>query len=191
MRRTFSIAALVAVLTGGAFLFAPAATAQYPPPACTPLSGSQFAGEHVIGETFTVTLAPVCEFTPGSNLSVTVNGQSVTPPAKQANAAGAVTVGVNVESATSLLIDDPVRVRSQCGRNSMTATGPSQVARANVSQTATFDVLCGAAVPRARQGRTVAFTGANIARMGAIALALIGLGAVLVAANRRRAHAKG
>lgn len=187
MRRTFSIAALMALLSGAAMLIAPAASAQtgYPPPPCRPLDGTQYDGAHQIGETFTAVLAPVCLFTPGANITVTVNGQSVTPPPKAAEANGTLNVTVFVESATSLLIDDPVRVSSQCGRNTIVATGPSQVARANVTQTSTFDVLCPGAVPRAVQGR-VAFTGANVTIMAAVALALVGIGAVLVVANRRR-----
>ncbi len=187
MRRTFSIAALMAVLSGAAMLIAPAASAQtgYPPPPCTPLDGTQYAGAFQIGETFTEALTPVCLFTPGADITVTVNGQSVTPPPKAAEANGSVNVTVFVESATSLLIDDPVRVSSRCGGNVIVATGPSQVARANVTQTATFDVLCPGAVPRAVQGR-VAFTGANVTIMAAVALALVGIGALLVVANRRR-----
>jgi len=187
MRRTFSIAALMAVLSGAAMLIAPAASAQtgYPPPPCRPLDGTQYAGAFQIGETFTEALTPVCLFTPGADITVTVNGQSVTPPPKAAEANGSVNVTVFVESATSLLIDDPVRVSSRCGRNVIVATGPSQVARANVTQTATFDVLCPGAVPRAVQGR-VAFTGANVTIMAAVALALVGIGALLVVANRRR-----
>ncbi|MBA3267803.1 MAG: hypothetical protein H0T70_06035 [Acidimicrobiia bacterium] len=177
----------MAVLSGAAMLIAPAASAQtgYPPPPCTPLDGTQYAGAFQIGETFTEALTPVCLFTPGADITVTVNGQSVTPPPKAAEANGSVNVTVFVESATSLLIDDPVRVSSRCGGNVIVATGPSQVARANVTQTATFDVLCPGAVPRAVQGR-VAFTGANVTIMAAVALALVGIGAVLVVANRRR-----
>ncbi len=37
---------------------------------------------------------------------------------------------------------------------------------------------------------SVAFTGANIAKWAAVALALIGVGAVLVVADRRRGRAK-
>jgi len=196
MRRTFSIAALMAVLSGAAMLIAPAASAQtgYPPPPCRPLDGTQYAGAFQIGETFTEALTPVCLFTPGADITVTVNGQSVTPPPKAAEANGSVNVTVFVESATSLLIDDPVRVSSRCGGNVIVATGPSQVARANVTQTATFDVVCpgapgatppGATPPRAVRGR-VAFTGANVALLAGVALALVGIGAVLVVANRRR-----
>lgn len=189
MRRTFSIAALVAVLSGTAFLVAPAASAAtvYPPPLCTPTTGAQSAGGHQVGETFSVTLTPVCIFTPGATVTITVNGQVV--GTKVADASGSVTVTINVASATSLLVEDPVRAPGQCGANSLSANGPSQVAQTNVTQTAAFDVLCPGAVPQAQQGR-VAFTGANVARMAALALALIGIGSVLVVGNRRRrAHA--
>jgi len=185
MRRTFSIAALMAVLSGAAMLIAPAASAQtgYPPPPCRPLIGSQYAGAHQIGETFSATLTPPCVFTPGSTVTITVNG--VVVGTKVADASGSVTVSTFVESCTSLLIDDPVRVPGQSGGNNMSATGPSEVARANVTQNATFDVLCPGAVPRPVQGR-VAFTGANVALLAGVALVLVGIGAVLVVANRRR-----
>ena len=185
MRRILSITALMAVVSGAAFIVAPPASAQYPPPLCSPTTGTQYAGAHAIGTTFTAVLTPVCVFTPGASVAVTVNGQAVTPPPKTADASGSVSVTVFVESATSLLIDDPVRVASRCGSNTIVATGPSEVAQANVTQSATFDVLCPGAVPRAVQGR-VAFTGANVALLAAVALALVGVGALLVVANRRR-----
>ena len=194
MRRTFSIAALMAVLSGAAFAVAPAASAQtgYPPPACSPVTGTISAGSHPIGETFSTTLTPVCVFTPGATVTVTVNG--VVVGTKVADASGSVSVTVFVESATSLLIDDPVRVPGRCGPdNRIVATGPSEVARADVTQIATFDVLCpggpdgpdAGQVPRARQGG-VAFTGDNIALMAAAAIVLVGIGAGLVITNRRR-----
>ena len=193
MRRTFSIAALMAVLSGAAFVVAPAASAQtgYPPPVCSPLTGTSFAGSHAIGETFSTTLRPVCVFTPGTTVTVSVNG--VVVGTKVADASGSVSVTVFVESATSLLIDDPVRVPGHCGPdNRIVATGFSEVARAEVTQTAAFEVLCPVAgrpgagqVPRARQGG-VAFTGDNIALMVAAAAVLLGVGTGLVVTNRRR-----
>jgi len=151
----------------------------------------QDAGTHQIGETFRVTLAPPCVFSPGATVNVSVNGQGVI--AKVADSNGFVGVTIRVVSATELEIDDPVSVRAQCGPNSLVGTGRSAAAGgATVSQTVTFNVACagpGGGVARPVSGR-VAFTGANIAKWAAVALALIGIGAVLVVANRRRGHAQ-
>jgi len=193
MRRSFSIAALVAFLGSAAFLVAPPAMAQTSgyPPTCNPVDGVQDAGTHQIGETFQVTLSPVCLFDPGTNVGVTVNGQTVGTKVVDAN--GAITVTIRVVSATELSIDDPVSVRGQCGQNNVVGNGPSATAGRNVAETAIFNVACpgpGGGVARPVSGR-VAFTGANIAKWAAVALALIGIGAVLVVANRRRGHAQG
>jgi len=193
MRRSFSIAALVALLGSAAFFVASPAMAQTPgyPPTCNPVDGVQDAGNHQIGETFQVTLLPVCLFDPGANLAISVNGQTV--PSKVADANGAVTVTVRVVSATELSIEDPVSVRGQCGQNNVVGTGLSATAGRNVTQTAVFNVVCpgpGGGVATPVSGR-VAFTGANIAKWAAVALALIALGAVLVTLNRRRGHTEG
>ncbi len=195
MRRTVSIAALVALVGGLAFLAAPSAMAQTPgyPPTCNPVDGVQDAGSHQIGETFKVNLLPTCLFNPGSNIAVTVNGQSV--GTKVAAADGSITVTVRVVSATELSIEDPVSVVGQCGQNKIVGTGPSATAGRNVTQTAFFTVVCpgvnppGGGVVTPVKG-TVAFTGANIAKWAGLALALIAIGAVLVILNRRRDTAK-
>jgi hypothetical protein len=191
MRRSFSIAALVAFVGSAAFLAAAPAVAQTPgyPPTCNAADVAQNAGVHQIGETFRVTLAPPCVFTPGASVNVTVDGQTV--GTKVADASGFITVTIHVVSATELQIDDPVSVRSQCGGNSLVGTGPSQAdGGATVSQTVTFSVACpgpGGGVAQPVSGR-VAFTGANIAKWAAVALALVAIGALLVVANRRRGH---
>jgi len=52
----------------------------------------------------------------------------------------------------------------------------------------TFDLVCPGAPggPAGAKPGRVAFTGANIATWAAVALALVGLGALLVTLNRRR-----
>lgn len=195
MRRTFSIAALVSMLGAITLLGAPAASAQtgYPPGPCTPLTGAQDAGSHLVGQSFSTTLEPVCVFTPGSNVNIVVNGQVV--GTKVANANGFVTVNITVGPSCGtvrLQVNDPVTVNGTLGANNIVATGPSSVARANVTQTAVFRVLCpsAAGVAKPVRGR-VAFTGANILRWSAVAIALVLLGSVLVVANRRRQAARG
>jgi len=183
------VASLVTMLGALMFLAAPAAQAQtgYPPGACTTTTGAQDAGGHLVGDVFTITLAPVCLFTPGASVTVVVNGVNV--GTKVATAQGFITVTIRVNSQTELLIEDPVSVAGQCGTNTVVATGPSTLANGTVTQTGTFQVLCpkGAATPV--QGR-VAFTGANIARWSAVALALVMLGGTLVVADRRRGRSK-
>ncbi len=193
MRRTFSVAALVAFVGSAALLLAPPAMAQTPgyPPTCNVADIPQDAGTFNVGDTFQVALSPSCVFTPGSTVAVTVNGTSV--GTKTADGSGFIHVTVRVVSATQLEIDDPISVVARCGTNSVVATGPSQAAGRTVTQTGTFRINCGtaggggAATP---VKGSVAFTGANIAKWAAVALALIGVGAVLVVADRRRGRAK-
>lgn len=189
------MAALVSMLGAITLLGAPAASAQvgYPPGPCTPLSGAQDAGSHLVGQSFSTTLEPVCGFTPGASVNITVDGQVV--GTKVADANGFVTVNITVGQSGNqikLIVNDSVTVNGSCGGNNIVGTGPSSVARANVSQTAVFRVLCpsGAGVAQPVRGR-VAFTGANILRWSAVAIALVLLGSVLVVANRRRQAARG
>jgi hypothetical protein len=170
---------------------APAAGAQtgYPPGACTATIGSQDAGSHAVGESFSIRLTPTCIWDAGSAVGIVVNGQSV--GTKAANADGTVTVNVVVTSPTVLTINDPVNVTGHCGANTIVGTGKSSVAGgATVTQTASFTVVCPTPAAQAVKAR-VAFTGANIARWGAIALALLAVGSLLVVADRRRAKARG
>ncbi len=195
MRRTFSVAALVAFVGSAALLLAPPAMAQTPgyPPTCNVADIPQDAGTHNVGDTFQVQLAPPCIFTPGSTVAVSVNGTSVGN--KTANASGFVTVTVRAVSATQFEIDDPISVVARCGTNSAVGTGPSAAAGRSVTQTANFRLVCPGAGPGGGGAATpvkgsVAFTGANIAKWAAVALALIGVGAVLVVADRRRGRSK-
>jgi len=165
------------------------------PPTCNVADIPQGAGTHNVGETFQVVVSPSCVFTPGSTVAVSVNGTSV--GTKTANASGFVSVTVRIVSATQLEIDDPISVVARCGANSVVATGSSQAAAGRgVTQTATFNINCGTAGGGGGSGAatsvkgSVAFTGANIAKWAAVALALIGVGAVLVVADRRRGRAK-
>jgi hypothetical protein len=191
-RKVLHIAAVLAVSLGGLLtLTAPAAGAQtgYPPGVCNVTIGSQDAGTHAVGEAFSIVLAPVCIWDPGSVVGIVVNGQSVGTKAASAN--GTVTVNVVVASPTVLTINDPVNVAGHCGTNTVVGSGHSSAAGgATVTQTASFRVVCPTPPARAVQGR-VAFTGANIARWGAIALALLAVGSLLVVADRRRAKARG
>jgi hypothetical protein len=181
----------LAIISGGAALGMPAASAQTTPTypgQCNVTTGSVDAGTHNIGSTFTVTLAPTCVFDPGSNVTVTVNGQAV--GTKVASASGTVSVTITVTSSSQVSIDDPVLVASQCGANTVVATGPSSVAASTVTQSASFTVSCPAATASASTG-TVAFTGANIAKWSAAALVLVGAGFGLVMFSRRRTRNDG
>lgn len=184
-RRVPALTALMAMVGASLLLLAPPVSAQtYPPGPCTVLvgdSGNLASGG--VGQTLTLTIRAVCVFTPGTTVNVTVNGQAA--GTKPVNADGSVTVTVNVLSTTELSIN-PV-VRGQCGTNSVSLNGPSSAAGTNVTQNASFSVLCPAAAATPVKGR-VAFTGGNIFRWGAIALFLVAVGGGLVMAERRRSR---
>ena len=189
-RKVTAMTGLVALLGGTLFLLvAPAASAQpYPPGVCTVTTAdSGNVGSFDVGDSFAITLRAVCTFTAGGTAAVTVNGQSAGTKPIQAD--GSVIVSVNVLSATQLSVN-PI-VGGRCGVNTVSVTGPSASARTNVTQSASFSVLCPgvAAVPRAVKGR-VAFTGDNIARWSAVALLLVAIGGSLVMLDRRRARAR-
>jgi hypothetical protein len=150
---------------------------------CNVTTGSVNAGSHNVGDSFRVTLAPTCVFTPGAAVTVTVNGQAV--GTKTATANGTVSVAITVVSSTQVSIDDPVSVTAQCGSNSVVGSGPSSVANSNVTQSASFTINCPASTATASKG-TVAFTGANIAKWSAGALVLVAAGFGLVLISRRR-----
>ena len=117
------------------------ATAQtgYPPGPCDVLSGTQFAGNVTVGQTFTVTVAPTCLFTPGGTASVVVNGSPAF--SKPVNADGTVTVTVTVLSTTQLSVN-PI-VPAVCGLNTISVTAPSAVAGGQlVTQNVTFNLIC-------------------------------------------------
>src|SRR4051794_24341670 len=143
MRRSRIAAVLAATsLLGLLLAFVSPAGAQtgYPPGPCTVLTGSQFAGNANVGQTFTVTVTPTCTFTAGGTATVVVNGTSFT---KVVKANGTVTITITVVSATQLSIDDPILVPAQCGINTISVTAPSAVANGqNVTQVVTFSVNC-------------------------------------------------
>jgi hypothetical protein len=176
-----------------ALVVAPAASAQtgYPPGLCTTISGTQAVGVVQIGQRFVLQVAPTCLFTPGAQLTVTVNGVDI--PGKTAEPGGFVLVDVTVVSATQLSIDDPVLTPAFCGTNTVVASGPSSTAQGGTStQTATFTINCPAgATPTVTGGTTtgqglLSRTGADTARFVAIALALMVSGAMALVLTRRR-----
>lgn len=178
---------LMAMVGASLFLLAPAASAQpYPPGECTVTVGdSGNLATAGVGDTVTLTIRAVCSFTPGTTVTVVVNGQAA--GTKPVNADGSVTVTVNVLSTTELSIN-PV-VRGQCGANTVSVTGPSSVAGTNVTQNASFTVACPAAAAVPVRGR-VAFTGSNVFRWGAVAVFLLAAGGGLMAFSRRRSRAR-
>lgn len=187
MRRRSAVAGAVALL-GGLLALAGSASAQtgYPAGPCTATVSSAALGSFTPGNVLTITLAPVCAFTPGTPVTVTVNGQNVGTKTSTAN--GVVTVEITIVNATTLSVDDPVIVPAVCGTNTVVARGTSAVANnATVTHTVTFGVIC--PTPVAQTTATparVAFTGANVLRASAVALALLLSGALLVVATRRR-----
>jgi hypothetical protein len=131
----------VACLAGALTFLAAPATAQtgYPPGPCAILSGSQFAGNAQVGQTFTVTVSPSCLFTPGGTASIVVNGSAAFT--KTVNADGTVTLTITVLSPTELSVN-PV-VPAVCGVNTISVTAPSAVAGGqSVTQTVTFNLVC-------------------------------------------------
>jgi hypothetical protein len=187
MRRTIlSLTAALTIAAGAMALGMPASSAQTTatyPGTCNVTTSSVDAGSHNITSTFTITLAPTCVFDPGATVTVFVNGQSV--GTKTASSSGTVSVQITVTSSNQLSIDDPILVNSQCGANTVVATGPSSVAGSTVTHSASFTVNCPAAAGAATKG-TVAFTGDNIARWSAAALVLVAAGFGLVVFSRRR-----
>lgn len=197
MRRTQAMAAVVGLLGGLLLLAAPSVSAQtgYPPGVCSALTGTRDVGTVAIGQRFILQLAPVCIFTPGAALTVTVNGVNI--PGKVATAGGFVNVDVTVLSATQLSIEDPVLTPAVCGSNRATAAGPSTVAGgAAVTETATFTVNCpavattGTAGPATPITGRLSLTGVNSLRWAATALALMVVGSLFVVAARRRAASR-
>lgn len=182
-----ALAALAVTLASAVVILTPSpASSQAYPPACAP--GAQELGNITVGQTFTFQLAPTCAFTPGATVSFTANGVTFT---KTANASGTVDVTVNVVSATELTINPTAPAR--CGVNIITGVGPSAAVGGQlVTQTATFNLVCAAGVPRAATPVTgrLSLTGANVTRGGAAALVLLMVGAAMVTVGRRRASAR-
>lgn len=189
MRRTQAMAVLVALVGGLVLLASPQASGQtgYPPGLCTATTGTQDVGTVQIGQRFVVQVAPTCLFTPGTPVTVTVNGVDI--PGKTAEPGGFVLVDVTVVSATQLSIDDPVLTPAICGTNTITARGASTTAQGGTStQTATFTLECpivpAVATPVQRR---LSLTGTDSIGVVAAAAALVlaGTGLVLVARRRR------
>lgn len=195
MRRTQAMAVLVGLLGAVMLLVTPPATAQtgYPPGLCTAVVGSQNVGSVNIGQRFVLQVAPTCLFTPGTQLTVIVNGVDI--PGKVAEPGGFVLVDVTVLSATELSIDDPVLTPAICGTNTVTARGASTSAQGGIStQTATFTLNCpastgtgtGTARPATPVAGRLSLTGANTMRFVAFALTLMVAGSLALVITRRR-----
>jgi len=191
------MAVLVSLVSGLVLLMVPAASAQtgYPPGPCTQVTGSINVGSVSIGQRFVLQVAPTCLFTPGTPVTVTVNGIDV--PGKTAEAGGFVLVDVTVISATQLSIDDPVLTPAICGANTVIARGASSTAQGGIStQTATFTLNCpaggtgtGTATPATPVAGRLSLTGANSMRFVAIALTLMAAGSLSLVVTRRRRSA--
>lgn len=197
MRRTQAVAVLVGLVGAAVLLLAPPASAQtgYPPGLCITVAGSQNVGSVAIGQRFVVQVAPTCLFTPGTAITVTVNGVDI--PGKTAEAGGFVLVEITVVSATQLSVDDPVLTPAICGTNTVTARGASSTAQGGIStQSATFTLNCpvaastvGQATPATPVAGRLSLTGANTLRYTAVALALMVAGSLALVVSRRRAAA--
>ena len=125
------------------------------PGPCLILSGTQFVGNVSVGQTFTIVFTPACAFDDGATVTIVVNGVNV---GVRIAVNGTVSITVTVVSVTTLSIN-PL-APAVCGLNVATATGFSSAARAVVTQTATFNLLCpgapgppGPPVPRAHRAR--------------------------------------
>ena len=194
MRQTQRLAGLAGLIAALLLLVAPAVSAQvgYPPGPCTATVGTTDVGTVAVGQSFVLQLAPTCVFTVGSAITVTVNGVNI--PGKVANASGQTLVTITVVSPTQLSIDDPILTPAVCGRNTVTASGPSSVAVGGVAtQTATFTITCPVVpvtavtvTPAVPIQSRLSLTGANSIRYAAVALALIVAGATAVSVTRRR-----
>lgn len=124
----------------------------------------------VLGEMITVN---VCGLTPGSSVTVQVNGQpagSVT-----VNAGGCAPVPVTVNSTSQSTVNG-MTVSTACGSNTVTAGGA----------TATFTISCIAATNAPAGG--IAFSGANILPELLFAGTLFLIGIIVIFAYRRRVH---
>ena len=157
----------------------------YPPGPCAPAVSLAAGGSVAVGSTFTVVLAPICVWTPGTAVTVAVNGLTVAT--KTATASGTVTVTVRALSSSTLEIDDPVTVPAVCGTNTVAGTGASTVAGLAVTHTVSFVLVCPATVVASRTtAGALAFTGANLIRWSLVAIALLLAGVVIVSTVRKR-----
>ena len=194
---------VVGALVVGVAPVASAQTLPYPPGPCQILSGTQFAGNVSVGQTFTIVFTPACAFDDGTSVVVVVNGMNV---GVRVAVAGTASITVTVVSVDTLSIN-PL-VPAVCGVNVATATGFSSAARANVTQTATFNLVCPGtpvppgppppqppdvikvpvrvvSVPVKVAQKALAFTGANFLQIVAFALLLMSAGSTFVVASRQ------
>ena len=128
-------------------------------------------GSFAVGSTVTGNL---CGLTPGSTVTANVNGTGGLTKTVDAN--GCVHITVQITSQTAGVLGDPVNVTLQCGINTVTAGAAS----------GTFTETCPAAAATSTPSSSVAFTGANILRWTLAAAGLLGIGAFMVWASRRR-----
>jgi len=178
------VATLAAIVAAMAWGFASAAVAQTGTPVCTTLVGTQDAGTHVVGSRFSIRFAPVCALAPGDVVLLSVNDVDVAE--KLADSTGGVTVTMHVESDTRVQLEDPVPAAIHLGANTLKVSGFSPSANAVVRQTAVFNVVAATPVSTTPTPKKLAFTGAGIAGMVALASALVAVGTVLVLSRRRR-----
>jgi len=205
MKRVMLLAIGAALLLPAAPAVAQTPSTEYPPGPCTAENTSQNLGTFQIGNTVTGPLTPSpCAFVPGSAVAMAVNGAGA--GTKAANGSGGVFVSLQINSATSGLLNDPVTVPLRCGANTITASGqtlggvtgqggnitggPTPNGPATV--TGHFTVVCpGAAAAAPSAAGRVAFTGANILRWSMAAAALIAIGILFMLGSRRRRSGMG
>lgn len=148
-----------------------------------PASGNQNGGTHVKGETFTNN---ACGYQPGATVSLNVDGQA--GPSATADGNGCVAIQVTVLDNSHVRVNG-VTFNASCGSNSVVTTGPGSNG-STLSETDSFTINC-AATPSSTSSGGLAFTGANIMKLGGAALLLIAFGAGLVAVERRRSRLQG
>lgn len=159
------------------------ATTTAPPTTSTTAApgGNQNGGTHVKGETFTNN---ACGYRPGATVTLTVDGQA--GPSATADSNGCVAIQVTILDNSHVRVNG-VTFNASCGSNNVVTTGPGANG-STLSETDTFTINC-AATPTGGGG--LAFTGANILKLGGAAALLILFGAGLVAVERRRARLQG
>ena len=143
-------------------------------PGACPFPTSVDLGTHNIGDTFAGSVSGSNGgFTPGSVASIVLDNQAA--GTKVVDARGCIDTTHQILSGPRDNVDDVVA--ANCGSNQLVATQNGH------QGLITFRINCVAAAAAA--GR-VAFTGANVLRWGLAALALIGVGVLLVLGARRR-----
>lgn len=186
-RRATTTTCLIGVFAAVLAMLTPAgaqAQTPYPPGLCGVLSGITDVGAFSVGETFTITLSPVCRWSPGTAVSVTVNGTAV--GTRTADASGSVSVEITALNATTLSVNPLTSARCGPG-NVVTGVGFSAAAGANVTETATFTLLCpGAPTPTQVAQGQLSRTGTDMLRTLAFAAGFVALGSLLLLGARRR-----